>query len=121
MTENEKEKYNQYRWFLDEVEPYGDFKVADYYGVMFMKVMRNSTYDIRLQYNYEKHPQNGSSFKVDTIEEVIEWIELMESFSIDKSSTRKAKKYNSKEAKDYTKKKLLTEEEVVEELKKEKW
>lgn len=121
MTEIEKERYNKYRWFLDEVEPYNGFEVSDYYGIMVMKVKKNSSFDLRLQYDYgSSHPQNGTAFKVDSIEEVLEWIELMESFSVDKSSNRKAKKYNPNMVKDYTKKKPLTKEEKRRELKNQK-
>ena len=111
MTELEKERYNKYRWFLDQTIPYDGYKTKDYYGVMVMKVMRNNTYDIRLQYSYDSNAKNGSAFKVDTIDEVLEWYELMDSFAVNKSLMRKPKKYNPDEAKDYTVKQTdLTEE-----------
>lgn len=120
MTESEKKRYNQYRWFLEQVEPYDGFETNDYYGVMVMKVMKNGSFDIRLQYSYASNAKNGSAFKVETIEEVLEWLELMESFAVDKSINRKAKKYNPNKVKDYTKKKPLSKEEKREELKNQK-
>ena len=89
MTEKEKKRYNKYRWFLEQVEPPNGYKVANYYGVQFMTIMRNDTYDIKLQYDYPKNPINGTAFKVDTIEEVLEWIELMDSFRKAKASAKK--------------------------------
>ena len=121
MTETEKKRYNQYRWFLDQIEPYVGFEVHDYYGIMSMKVMRNNTYDLKLQYTYTDNPKSSSAFKVETIEEVIEWLELMNSFAVDKSSNRKVKKYNPKEVKDYTKKKPLTNKEMQENYKEGDW
>ena len=121
MTELEKERYNKYRWFLEQVKPYKGFDADDYYGVAVIRVMKNGTYDIKLQYSYDSNAKNGSAFKVDTLDEVLEWYELMDSFSVDKSLTRKSKKYNPKEVKDYTKKKPLTQREEQDELKKGDW
>ena len=117
MTEIEKQNYNKYRWFLEQVEPSDGFKVEDYYGVQFMKVKRNNTYDVRLQYDYESHPKNGSSFKVDSFEELIEWLILLESFAVDKSNTRKSLKYNPNKAIDYAK----TKSELMAEANDESW
>ncbi|MDB4681371.1 hypothetical protein OAE88_00525 [bacterium] len=121
MTEQEKNNYNKYRWFLEQVKPYDGFEVEDYYGVQFMKVKRNNTYDIRLQYDYESHPKNSSSFKVEEFDEVIEWIKLMESYSVNKSTIRKAVKYNPSMATDYTIEKSKSTEELQEEAKEEDW
>ena len=122
MTEIEKENYNKYRWFLEQVEPYKGFEIDNYYGVQMMTVKRDCSYDLRLQYDYgDKHPQNGSAFKVETFIEAVEWMALMDSFKVDKTTTRKAKKYNPKEAKDYTKKKPLSDLEMAEDLKQGDW
>ena len=102
MTEKEKKNYNKYRWFLEQVIPPEGYKVEDYYGIQFMTIMRNDTYDIRLQYDYVKNPVNGTAMKVETIEEVIEWIEILDGFKKSKATAKKAKKYDESTAKDYT-------------------
>jgi len=123
MTEKENERYNQYQWFLEQVEPHGEFRVEDYYGVAMMMVKRNNLIEIKLQYDYgNSNPMNGSKFETDDINDALMWIEVMNHFKIDKSGTKKVfKKYIPKEVKDYTKNKPLTKAEQEEEAKEDEW
>ena len=91
---DEKDRYKRYLWYLKQVEPYDGYEVDDYYGTQHMKVKRNGLYEIRLQYDYSgSHPQNGSKFVVETLEELLEWIGVLEFYAKDKSTTNKIKKY----------------------------
>ena len=99
MTKQEIQ--DRYEWFLEQVEPYDGFKVEDYYGVQFMKVKRNNTYDLRLQYDYSSRAKNGSAFKIETLEELLDWIIVLEEYAVDKSSVRKIKKYEPRIKEEY--------------------
>ena len=100
MQSEEQKKLN---WFFKEVEPYDGFKVRDYYGIAVVTIKKNSTWDIRLQYDYEKNHKNGTPFKIDDIDELLDWYRLLDKHKKDKSSNRKIKKYiPEKEDKDGT-------------------
>ena len=55
-----------------------------------------------LLYNYASNAQNGSVFKVEDMEDLIEWISIMDSFKVSKATAVKAKRYDESKAIDYT-------------------
>ncbi len=99
--------YNQYMTILEEFKPPKKinsdkyYEVDDYYGVGFMKEKKSNKYNVKLLYDYhDGNSKVGSSLLLDTLDEAIEIVRIMEEFAVDKSTKKKAK-FDFSNVKDY--------------------
>jgi len=54
-----KELEQEHRLLLQDFKPVDGYPLSSYYDVQMMGVMRTGDTQLRLQYNYGKHPLNG--------------------------------------------------------------
>ena len=119
MTKQQKlehKRYNHYRAVLDEFKPCKKpkseefYDIDNYYGVGYFKRKKDNKHMVSLLYDYSgtKNQLKSSAIELDTLEEAIEVIALMDEFAKDKSIRKKAK-FDFSNVKDYK-----SEEKVVE-------
>ena len=113
--------YNQYRTILEEFTPpyihktttEERYDVADYYGVGYIPYKKDNTFGVSLFYDYiNGNAKKGNTLILDTFEEVIEFINIMHIFRVDKQVKKKAK-FDLSNVKDYTKEETQEVKAVV--------
>jgi hypothetical protein len=118
----EHELYNQYRTILElftapvrvkkvdkEWIEDGCYEVDDYYGTAYLKEKGSNKFTVRLLYDYGgkfKKSVASNGILLDTIDEVIEVVLIMERFVVDKSSKSKSIKLNLCHVNDYSNKSI---------------
>lgn len=115
------ELYNQYRTILEEfTAPYihkteteERYDVDDYYGVGYIPYKKDNTFGVSLFYDYiNGNAKKGNTLILDTLEEVIEFINIMHIFRVDKQVKKKAK-FNLSNVKDYRNEEAVNVESKV--------
>jgi hypothetical protein len=69
ITEEEIEEY--YSQIIKVFEKVEGFDIDDYYGVAIMSIKKNDSFQIRLQYDYEKKAINGNPIEIENIEKAM--------------------------------------------------
>lgn len=115
------ELYNKYRTILEEFVPpikhksatKEKYEVDDYYGVGYIPYKKDNTFGISLFYDYiDGNAKKSNILILDTIDEVFEFIKIMQTFVVDKQVKKKVK-FDLTNVKDYASEK---EKEVVEQV-----
>lgn len=68
---------------LRNFKPYGNFAVDDYYGVSLLKKKKGGMYSIKLIHDYESNGKFSSAFEVESLQDTIKIIEILEWFAKD--------------------------------------
>jgi hypothetical protein len=108
--EEEKRVYNQYRAILEQINPPArtrkkkdaegntildtetNYEASDYYGTGYYEQKKDATFCFYLIYDYEnRNRKTSNTIILDTLQELFQYIEIMDKFKVNKTTKTKGK------------------------------